>query len=127
MFLLSCGFCSPVLFPLLWFLLSFGDRSIFDYVSANGQSSNALSYSIKSSYDSAAKLYTTYIEIAISYSALGVSPQDEFVNIMFAARPGNEEGAGMCLGANSAWWCGDYNPSSDIVPFRITKYGIIAN
>lgn len=97
------------------------------YVSANGQSSNVLCYSVKSSQDPTTQLYTTYIEIAISYFALGATPEDEFVNIMFAARPGNEEGEGMCLGANGVWWCGDYNPESDSIPFNITPNGIDAN
>ena len=97
------------------------------YASANGQSNNVLCYSIKTTQDPATQLYTTYIEMAISYSAVGATAQSESVSIMFAARPGNEEGAGMCLGTNSTWWCGDYNPSTDAAPFKITAEGIKYN
>jgi hypothetical protein len=65
--------------------------------------------------------------MAISYSAVGATAQSESVSIMFAARPGNEEGAGMCLGTSNTWWCGDYNPSTDAAPFKITSEGIKYN
>ena len=94
------------------------------YVSANGHSNNVLSYSIKTVRDETTGLYKTYVEVAISYSVLGVTSNDEMVNIMFAARPGNEEGAGMCVGGTAAWWCGDYNPEGNEIPFNITHNGI---
>ena len=94
------------------------------YASANGQSNNVLCFSVKSNFDQATQLYTTYIEVVISYYVLGVTPEDASVNIMFAARPGNEEGAGMCVGSNGVWWCGDYNPEGNTIPFNITFDGI---
>ena len=97
------------------------------YVSANGQSNNVLCYSIKTTQDQTTGLYTTYIEIAISYCVLGVTPEDASVNIMFAARPGSEVGAGMCLGTDNVWWCGDHHPSGDVIPFNITFDGINFN
>jgi len=95
------------------------------YASSNGQSNNVLTHAVKTSYNN--NLYTTYIEITISYEALNATPNSDFVNIMFAARPGNEDGAGLCLGGNGVWWAGDYNPEGDVIPFNITPDGIKYN